>query len=56
MKNAPIVLFVYNRPWHTQQTVKALQANAEAVDSDLIVFSDGAKDEGSGEKGKELRQ
>jgi hypothetical protein len=22
---APIVLFVYNRPWHTQQTIEALQ-------------------------------
>lgn len=25
MNLAPIALFVYNRPWHTQQTVEALQ-------------------------------
>lgn len=26
---APIVLFVYNRPWHTRQTVEALQILAK---------------------------
>ena len=24
---APIVFFVYNRPWHTQQAIEALQKN-----------------------------
>jgi hypothetical protein len=43
MKLAPIALFVYNRPWHTQQTIKALQENTLALDSDLIIFSDGPK-------------
>ncbi|NCC88567.1 MAG: glycosyltransferase family 2 protein, partial [Clostridia bacterium] len=33
---APIVLFTYCRPCHTQQTVEALLANKEAADSDLI--------------------
>jgi len=42
--HAPIALFVYNRPWHTQQTVEALLKNAEAAESDLIIFSDGPKD------------
>ena len=41
---APIVLFTYNRPWHTRQTVEALLKNAEACDSDLIVFSDGPRE------------
>lgn len=27
MNLAPIVPFAYNRPWHTQQTVEALQKN-----------------------------
>ena len=29
MKNnlSPIVLFIHNRPWHTKQTVEALQKN-----------------------------
>jgi len=28
---APLVLFVYNRPWHTQQTVEALQKSVDEV-------------------------
>jgi len=53
---APIVLFAFNRPWHTQQTVDALLKNAEAKDSDLIVFSDGPKDEVSAQEVVEVRQ
>jgi len=40
---APIVLFVYNRPHHTEQTIAALQANELAPQSNLIIFADGAK-------------
>lgn len=40
---APIALFVYNRPWHTKQTLNALVKNPLADQSDLIIFSDGAK-------------
>lgn len=40
---APIVLFVYNRPWHTQQTVEALQRCELAAESDLYIFADGFK-------------
>ncbi len=40
---APIALFVYNRPWHIQQTVEALQKNDLAEDSDLFIFSDAPK-------------
>lgn len=42
---APIVLFVYNRPLHTQRTVEALQKNEHAHESDLIIYSDEAKKE-----------
>ncbi|RKD20178.1 sugar transferase [Pelobium manganitolerans] len=42
---APIALFVYNRPYHTQKTVESLQANHLAKDSDLFIFADGAKAE-----------
>jgi FkbM family methyltransferase len=38
---APIVLFVYNRPWHTKQTLEALSANFLADQSELIIFADG---------------
>ncbi|OBV29204.1 hypothetical protein BKN38_04370 [Helicobacter sp. CLO-3] len=46
---APIILFVYNRPWHTKQTLKALIANNLAKDSELFIYADGAKDS-SGEE------
>ena len=42
---APIVLFVYNRPDHTKQTVEALQKNELAIDSELFIYSDAAKNE-----------
>jgi hypothetical protein len=42
-KLSPIVLFVYNRPWHTEQTIKSLQQNKLAKDSLLYIFSDGPK-------------
>ncbi|MFA6715799.1 MAG: glycosyltransferase, partial [Victivallaceae bacterium] len=41
--NAPIALFVYNRPQHTRQTVEALLANELANESDLLIFADGPK-------------
>jgi hypothetical protein len=40
---APIVLFVYNRPWHTRQTVEALQQDELAAQNDLFIFCDGSK-------------
>lgn len=40
---SPIALFVYNRPWHTRQTVEALANNHLADKSDLIIFSDGPR-------------
>lgn len=43
MSNAPIALFVYNRPKHTTQTVEALKKNVLATQSDLFVFSDAPK-------------
>ncbi len=41
---APIVLFVYNRPWHTKKTLKALEKNELAKDSILFIYADGAKE------------
>ncbi|MDQ6472073.1 sugar transferase [Flavobacterium sp. LHD-80] len=40
---APIVLFTYNRPFHTQQVLNSLAQNGEAKHSILYVFCDGAK-------------
>lgn len=40
---APVVLFLYNRPAHTERVLKALRCNILASKTDLIVFSDGAR-------------
>jgi len=44
MERAPIVLFVYNRPGHTLQTLEALSQNALAGESILYVYLDGVKE------------
>ena len=44
MDLAPIVLFVYNRPEHTLQTLKALKQNKLADKSILYIYADGAKE------------
>ena len=45
MNLAPITLFVYNRLWHTQQTIEALQKNELASESELFIYADGVKNE-----------
>lgn len=52
---APIALFVYNRPQHTERTVKFLQQNELASESRLFIFSDGAKTPADEEKVQEVR-
>ena len=46
MKTAPILLFAYSRLDHLQRCVYSLQKNTLAPDSELFVFSDGAKGNG----------
>jgi hypothetical protein len=43
MKLAPVILFTYNRPFHTKNTIEALSQNELAILSDLIIFSDAAR-------------
>ncbi|MDO4462065.1 MAG: tetratricopeptide repeat protein [Bacteroidia bacterium] len=44
MKNkAPIVLFTYNRPSHTERTIEALKLCDGASTTSLYIYSDGAK-------------
>lgn len=43
MNPAPIVLFAYNRPEHTREAIESLLRNGLASDSELHVFSDGAR-------------
>ena len=40
---APIVVFTYNRPEHTQRTLNALLMNPLANESDIIIYSDSAR-------------
>ena len=42
---APVILFTYNRPWHTQQVLNSLQKNLLSDQTALFVFSDGAKND-----------
>jgi hypothetical protein len=53
---APIALFVYNRPQHTERTLKYLQQNEIAAESRLFIFSDAAKTPEDEDKVKEVRQ
>ncbi|KYJ86926.1 glycosyltransferase [Sulfurovum riftiae] len=53
---SPVVLFVYNRPWHTEQTVEALQKNELASESELFVYSDAAKNEEAQKSVSEVRE
>lgn len=55
MSYAPIIIFVYNRADHFVQVYNALSACKEAKDSDLFIFSDGAKNEAGKEKVNEVR-
>jgi len=55
-KLSPILLFVYNRLLHTTKNIDALKNNKFVSDSDLIIYSDYAKDEESVESVKKVRQ
>lgn len=43
MDTAPVILFAYKRPVELQATLRALQANYLASESDLYIFVDAAK-------------
>ena len=50
MQVAPIILFVYNRPWHVRQTLEALSKNELAEKSELFIYADGFKAGGTQEQ------
>lgn len=56
MSLAPIVMFVYNRADHFQQTYAALSNCIGAAESELYIFSDGAKTEKDIPKVLEVRE
>lgn len=53
---APIVLFVYNRPEHTRQTLEALHNNVLSDQSDLIIYADGPKENATSEVLAKIQQ
>ncbi len=55
MTYAPICLFVYNRPYHTQKVINSLLSNLEATNSDLFIFSDGVNDQSDRYNVKKVR-
>lgn len=54
--NAPVVVFVYNRPQHTEKTLRALNANTLANQSHLIIYADGLRKESEREKVAAVRK
>lgn len=55
MNLSPIALFVYNRPWHTKQTIRALQKNKLARESEIFIYSDAPKAKQDKEKVQGVR-
>lgn len=56
MKLHPIILFVYNRPFHTKQTIESLLRNKESSNSVIYIYSDASKDDKSKERVEEVRR
>jgi hypothetical protein len=56
METSPIVLFVYNRPWHTRKTIESLKANELANESVLYIYSDSSGNPDDAEKVAEVRE
>ena len=53
---APILLFVYNRPDHLKQLIASLQANAEAPQSMLFIYTDAARNKADEEQVNKVRE
>lgn len=56
MNNAPVIMFVYNRADHFISTCKALADCHGAKETELYIFSDGAKNEGAAEGVQRVRE
>ena len=56
MKLAPIAIFTFNRLEHTKNTIEALIQNDLASESELFIFSDGARNLDEEIKVNEVRQ
>ena len=55
MNIAPVILFTYNRLYHTQKTISFLQKNEMALQTPLYIYSDGARNDEDAIKVEEVR-
>lgn len=55
MNTAPVILFTYNRLYHTQKTISFLQKNELALQTPLYIYSDGARNDVDAIKVEEVR-
>lgn len=53
---SPIILFVFNRAFHTQKTIEALAANELAKSSQLYIYADAPRNESEIEAVNEVRK
>jgi hypothetical protein len=53
---SPVVLFVYNRPNHTKQTIESLKKNKLSVETILYVIADGPKANATIEDKKNIKE
>lgn len=53
--NAPVVIFTYNRPQHTQAVLNALNIAQGATNTDVYIFSDAARNKADIEKVNQVR-
>jgi len=54
-KCSPTILFVYNRPRHTAEALRALAANTLAAQTPLVIYSDAARGEADASLVQETR-
>lgn len=52
----PIILFAFNRPWHTNQVLNSLKDNDLSDESDLYIFIDGPKEFSSAEQRNNINE
>src|SRR5258706_16192242 len=43
--SAPVALFLFNRPEHARRTLEALVRNDAAIQTDVVIYCDGPRDE-----------
>ena len=56
MSYAPIILFVYNRPYHTKRVLDCLSKNELFDKSEIIIFSDGNRSDEDFDEVKKVRE